>query len=87
MFKKLLQIIVDPKEPAKEAPEGLCPNCWGDQEYGKVIREVYKDKQIDVNNHSANQAFIQDFVTSHLDGIKLKKSSSGFDCPTCKLIA
>ena len=26
-----------------EAPKGVCPNCWGDQEYGNVIRKKYKD--------------------------------------------
>ena len=30
-------------------PEGVCPNCWGDQEYGNIIREKFKDAQIGVN--------------------------------------
>ena len=66
-----------------KSPEGYCPNCWGTQEYDNEIRELYKDKQIDVNNHEANYAFIQDFVVKHIDGIKLKRGKNSLDCPTC----
>lgn len=78
------------KQPAKETknktPKGLCPNCWGEQEYDNQIRELYEDKQIDVNNHNANYAFIQDFMVTHLDGIKLIKGNNGMECPTCRII-
>lgn len=77
------------KRPASETkdsvPEGLCPNCWGSQEYDGQIRRLYKDKQIDVNNHEANYAFIQDFVVTHLDGIRLKKGANSLECPTCQV--
>lgn len=65
--------------------DGYCPNCWGDQEYDNLIREKYKDTQINVNNHEANYAFVQDFIVTHLNGIKLKSSVHGFECPTCKI--
>ncbi|WP_299164061.1 hypothetical protein [uncultured Eudoraea sp.] len=68
-----------------EIPNGVCPNCWGDQEYGNVIREKFKDAQIDVNNKESKYAFIQDFVVTHLDGIKLKSAVHGTECPTCKI--
>ena len=84
MIDKLLAFF---KKPAKETkgmtPEGFCPNCWGEQEYDGKIRELYEDKQIDVNNHEANYAFIQEFMVTHLDGIKLKKGNNGYECPTC----
>lgn len=73
------------KDDFKEAPEGVCPNCWGDQEYGNVIREKYKDAQIDVNNRESKHAFIQDFIVTHLNGIKLKSTVHGIECPTCKI--
>lgn len=66
------------------APEGYCPNCWGEQEYDRQIRKLYVDKQIDINNHEENHAFIKDFVVTHLSGIQLKKGNNSFDCPTCK---
>ena len=68
------------------APEGVCPNCWGDQEYDDVIRKKYKDVQIEVNNKESKHAFIQDFVVTHLDGIKLKSAVHGTECPTCKVV-
>jgi hypothetical protein len=78
------------KKPASEtggqAPEGVCPNCWGAQEYDKTIRELYEDKQIDVNNRQANYAFIQKFVVDRVDGIHLKKGDNGLECPTCRVM-
>jgi|TARA_R110002110_G_scaffold58543_2_gene166282 hypothetical protein len=68
-----------------EAPGGVCPNCWGDQEYDNVVREKYKDAQIEVNNHKAKYAFIQDFVVTHINGIKLKSTVKGNECPSCKI--
>ena len=78
MIEKLIAFFRKPKEETQgRAPEGLCPNCWGEQEYDNMVRELYKDKQIDVNNHGENHAFIQDFVVTHLNGITLKKGISG----------
>jgi hypothetical protein len=68
-------------------PTGFCPNCWGSQEYDGLVRQMYVDKQIDVNNHESNHAFIQDFVVKHVNGIHLKKGDNGLECPTCKRVA
>ncbi|SFW60631.1 hypothetical protein [Cellulophaga fucicola] len=62
-----------------KVPEGVCLNCWGDQEYGNVVREKYKDLQIEVNNHSSKYTFIQNFVVTHLTGIQLKSKVSGLE--------
>ncbi len=75
-----------PTDEFENTPAGVCPNCWGDQEYGNVIREKYKDIQINVNNKESKHAFIQDFVVTHLNGIKLKSAVHGSECPTCKMI-
>ena len=76
------------KDVFSETPEGVCPNCWGDQEYDNVVRVKFKDSQIAVNNNdpTAQYAFIQDFVVTHLDGIKLKSSRHGLECPTCRIV-
>ena len=87
MIEKLIRFFKQSKEESKnQCPEGLCPNCWGKQEYDGKIREMYEDKQIDVNNHQANYAFIQDFVVTNLDGIRLKKGNNSLECPTCHRI-
>ena len=86
MIERLIAFFNRPAEETKgHTPKGYCPNCWGEQEYDNEIRELYKDKQIDVNNHKANYAFIQDFVVNRIDGIHLKKGENSLDCPTCKV--
>ena len=87
-MKNFFKRLFNAKEPDvfDTAPKGVCPNCWGDQEYGNVIREKFKDAQINVNNKESKYAFIQDFVVTHLDGIKLKSSVHGTECPTCKVV-
>ena len=84
MIEKLITFFKRSKEDTKnQVPEGMCPNCWGKQEYDNQVRELYEDKQIDVNNHEANYAFIQEFMVKHLNGIHLKKGNNSFECPTC----
>lgn len=85
MIKTLTNFFKKPEKERKgSVPKGLCPNCWGEQEYDSQIRKMYVDKQIDINNTEENHAFIQDFVVSHISGIQLKKGNNSFDCPTCK---
>jgi len=85
VIENLISFFIKPEsETPGDAPEGYCPNCWGKQEYDTVIRELYRDKQIDVNNHQANYAFIKEFVVNRVDGIRLKKGENGVECPTCR---
>ena len=85
MIKKLIDFFKKPKTATKDqVPDGMCPNCWGEQEYDNQIRDLYKDKQIDVNNREANYAFIQKFVVNHVNGIHLKKGNNSLECPTCR---
>ena len=84
MIEDIITFFKKPKEnTVGKAPEGYCPNCWGKQVYGDQIREIYIDKQIDVNNHAANYSFIQKFVIGEIDGIHLKKGNNNLECPTC----
>lgn len=85
MIETLIQYFKKPKEDTKDkTPEGLCPNCWGSQEYDNMVRDLYEDKQIDINNQDANHAFIQDFIITQVQGIKLVKGNNSFECPTCR---
>lgn len=88
MIDKLIAHFKRPASETKsEQPEGYCPNCWGNQEYDSVVRKMYQDKQVDINNHKANYSFIQDFVVENLEGIHLKKGDNGYECPTCKHVS
>lgn len=82
IFNHLKQTKKDEKD---EAPEGLCPVCWGYQEYDNKIRKMFKDKQIDVNNHRDSYMLIQQFVKDHLESITLKEGELK-QCPSCSTL-
>ena len=85
MIDALIDFFKKPETVTQEeTPEGVCKICWGHQEYDHKIRTLYKDKQIDVNNHSANYSFIRDFVINKIDGIKLKREEDKITCPSCE---
>ncbi|CAA0208609.1 conserved hypothetical protein [Tenacibaculum maritimum] len=64
-----------------KAPEGICPNCWGKQEWDG---EYYT--KIKVNNitpeHNTYNSFINE-VAQKLDKITLKEDV--LICETCKI--
>jgi hypothetical protein len=83
-IEKLIQFFKQSREVTKnKVPEGICPNCWGEQEYDNKIRTMYEEKQIDVNNHAMNYAFIQEFVVTQLNGIHLIKEDERLVCSIC----
>ncbi len=85
MIEKLILFFKkSPEETKNKVPEGICANCWGEQEYDNQIRKMYWDKQIEVNNHEKNYAFIQEFVVNRLNGIQLIKENDILQCPVCK---
>ncbi|OFX45103.1 MAG: hypothetical protein A2046_10650 [Bacteroidetes bacterium GWA2_30_7] len=75
------------KKPKNEThgktPKGLCPVCWGYQEYDRKIRKLYKDRQIEVNNHKDNYMFVEDIIKKYVDGIRLKKGEI-INCSNCR---
>lgn len=66
----------------ESSPKGTCPVCWGYQQYDGKIRDLLRDKQIDINNHRDSYMLIQDFMKHNIDGIKLKEGIVS-DCPNC----
>lgn len=86
LVENIMAFFQKPKvETQDKAPEDVCANCWGVQEYDHMIRDMYKDKQIDVNNHEEHYAFIQDFVVNHIEGIHLIKEDDKLTCPNCHI--
>lgn len=59
-----------------------CPVCWGHQQYDGKIRVLYKDKQVDVNNHRSKYMRIQKLLKDTIEGYKLKKGEI-HTCPSC----
>lgn len=83
LIENIFQFLQKPaKETEGKAPEGTCPVCWGYQEYDAKIRQLFKDKQIDVNNHKDSYMKVQKFMVKYVDGIQLKQGKIT-ECPTC----
>jgi len=76
------------KRPAAETkgktPPGVCANCWGYYEYDGMYREFVRDKHIDVMDGRAHLNFMEDFVETHINGIRLQEKPEGLICPTCE---
>lgn len=70
------------EETKADVPEGMCPVCWGYQEYDHKIRKLFIDKQIDVKNHKSSYLVIEEFLINHIDGIKLREGKIE-KCPSC----
>ena len=69
--------MVFPTENQPQLPyRTICPNGWGRQVYNDEFVDLPIEKQIDVNNHRAKYAFIQDFMITYINGIQLKKEKT-----------
>jgi hypothetical protein len=83
LTESILNFFKQPEDDTKgKAPEGICALCWGYQGYDGKIRTLFKDKQIDVNNHKDSYMLVQDFVKKHIDGVRLKGDLVE-SCPYC----
>jgi|SRR5690554_308807 len=83
IIKRIVDYFKKPKEETVDtAPRGVCNLCWGIQEYDGKIRKIYKDKQVDVNNHRDSYMLVQKFVKDHIDGYHLKDGVVHV-CPDC----
>ena len=76
---------IENKPDAQTAPEGLCPNCWGRQEYGGRFYEAVKNHGLDVNTKYPEVGWIKDYAETHLKGIKLEQKDDSIGCPSCKI--
>lgn len=83
IVEKIVSFFSKPEAETKSvAPDGICDLCWGYQNYDGKIRELYRDKQIDVNNKKDSYMLIQKFVKDHVDGYQLKEGEIHV-CPDC----
>lgn len=82
-IETLIEFFKKPHEETKDqVPEGQCSVCWGYNEYDQKIRDLYKDTQVDVNNHQAVFTMIRAFMVEHVDGVHLKEGHV-HNCPNC----
>ena len=63
------------------APEGVCPNCWGKQEWDGEYYKFIKGEGGDPSKDTYT-SFIKD-VTRKLDKITIQKDT--YTCETCQV--
>lgn len=79
-----LKIYFKNKESNQETeptPEGVCPNCWGKQEWDGEYYKFIKGQNGNPSEETYN-SFVQD-VARKLDKITIKESS--YTCETCQI--
>lgn len=63
------------------APEGICPNCWGRQEWEGNYYQLMKARNITPESNTYD-SFINEVVRK-LDKITLKEDT--YECATCHM--
>lgn len=66
----------------EKAPAGVCPNCWGKQEWEGEFYKQNKGNKLISNNQTYNN-FINKIVESNISGIIINKDT--YECETCKI--
>lgn len=81
----LLDFLKKKRRPdEKNVPEGLCPNCWGKQEYGGKFFEVAKNYNVDINSKDPSVGWVKEYADKYLLGIELKQQNGKLLCQKCK---
>lgn len=69
-------------QPTNNAPEGICPNCWGKQEWEGEFYELMKGSKNEKRDETYN-TFINKIMETNIDGIAIQKDT--YTCKTCKI--
>ncbi len=69
-------------QPAGDGPEGVCPNCWGKQEWEGEFYEFMKGSKNEKRDETYNN-FINKIVESNIDGIAINTDT--YTCKTCNV--
>jgi len=67
---------------SKKAPVGICPNCWGQQEWEGEFYKQNKGNKL-VGNIQTYNHFINKIVESNITGIVINQDT--YKCETCKI--
>lgn len=82
-YDQIINYFKKPESETKDTtPEGVCPVCWGYQEYDHEIRTIFKDDQIDVINNRKKYTQTKRFLKEKIEGIRLKEGEVE-ECPEC----
>lgn len=71
----------------QEFPSGVCPNCWGREEYGGYFYEAIKNENINIHDRNTSVGWVQDYANKHLSGITFQRNENKeLACKKCKLV-
>jgi hypothetical protein len=65
----------------EKAPDGICPNCWGKQEWEGEFYTLNKERKL-VGNDQTYNSFINKIVESNVSEMLINKDN--YECETCK---
>lgn len=65
-------------------PAGMCPNCWGRDEYEGQFYDRVKQENQDVNSNNPNLGWVADYANKHLTGISLQPKGDELVCERCQ---
>lgn len=82
LFNTVKSFLSNNANPS-ETPEGLCPNCWGRQEYQGEFFEAVKREGIDTKNLTEKKGWIKSYAEQHFSGIALSHSEPNNTCASC----
>lgn len=80
----IIKYLKKGQDEKEGAPEGLCPNCWGRQEYGGKFFIAIKQYGQNANIKEGERGWIQDWNDKHLLDISLVKNQGYNMCSHCK---
>jgi len=62
------------------APKGMCPDCWGREEWDGQFYEIVKDKHL-IPNNDKYESFISKIVEKHIETTHIHENK--YICTTC----
>jgi len=85
IVNSLINFLRSGKSEGKKAPEGICPNCWGTQEYEGNFYEAVKTHGLDINKKDLDIGWVREYAERNLKGIRLHEHEEELICEKCKL--
>lgn len=73
------------KKTVVSPPEGVCPNCWGRQEYQDMVYEAIKKEEINVKKIEDRKGWIRAYAMQNLPKLWLKDNGGTRSCPSCHI--
>ena len=69
-------------DTSEKAPVGICPNCWGKQEWEGDFYKLNRGNKL-IGNDQTYKSFIHKIVEDNISGIIINQDN--YECETCKI--